>query len=95
MQLTRSTARWIRRMTGVSLPPVPRDAVQVAHDAYGGAYGRVSPLGAEAAAVMERATGMRLDATYSAKAFAIALRVARDESGETLFWSTFDARWLT
>jgi hypothetical protein len=44
---------------------------------------------------MERATGLRLDATYSAKAFAIALRVARVEPGVTLFWSTFDARWLT
>ena len=43
---------------------------------------------------MERASGLRLDATYSAKAFAIALRVARAEEGPTLFWSTFDARWL-
>ena len=90
----RSTARWLRRTTGVELPRVRRGAVRVVHDAYAGAYGRVSPLGTEAAAVMERASGMRLDATYSAKAFAIALRVARAHSGVTLFWSTFDARWL-
>ena len=90
----RSTARWVRRTTGVVLPRIRRDAVRVIHDAYAGAYGRVSPLGTEAAAVMERTTGLRLDATYSAKAFAIALRVARAEAGGTVFWSTFDARWL-
>jgi D-cysteine desulfhydrase len=94
MLLARATAQWIRRTTGLSLPAVTRDAVWVAHDAYGGAYGRVSSLGTEAAAAMERATGLRLDATYSAKAFAIALRVARVEPGVTVFWSTFDARWL-
>jgi D-cysteine desulfhydrase len=94
VRLARSTARWIRRTTGVSLPVVMRDAVQVAHEAYGGAYGRVSPLAADAAAAMERASGLQLDPTYSAKAFAIALRVARIEEGVTVFWSTFDARWL-
>ena len=89
-----ATARWIRRATGVDLPRVRRQAIRVVHDAYAGAYGRVSPLGADAAAVMESASGMRLDATYSAKAFAIALRVARATDGVTVFWSTFDARWL-
>jgi 1-aminocyclopropane-1-carboxylate deaminase/D-cysteine desulfhydrase-like pyridoxal-dependent ACC family enzyme len=94
LHLSRSTARWIRRATGVTLPAVKRSSIRVAHEAYGGAYGRVSPMGAEAAAVMERATGLRLDPTYSAKAFAIALRSARAEAGHTLFWSTFDARWM-
>ena len=89
-----ATARWIRRTTGVDLPRVRRSAVHVVHDAYAGAYGRASPMGTEAAAALERASGMRLDATYSAKAFAIALRVARVTDGVTLFWSTFDARWL-
>lgn len=94
LHLARSTARWVRRATGVALPAVKRSSVRVAHEAYGGAYGRVSPMGAEAAAVMERTTGLRLDPTYSAKAFAIALRSARAEGGDTLFWSTFDARWI-
>lgn len=90
----RATARWVRKRTGVILPRVSSEAVRVVHDAYAGAYGRVSPLGMEAAAVMEHVSGMRLDATYSAKAFAIALRVARVMEGVTVFWSTFDARWL-
>lgn len=89
-----STARWVHKTTGVVLPRVRRDAVHVVHEAYAGAYGRVSPLGTEAARLMEGARGLHLDATYSAKAFAIALRVARAEEGVTLFWSTFDARWL-
>jgi D-cysteine desulfhydrase len=93
LYLARSTVRWVRRTTSVNLPMVSRDAIRVAHEAYGGAYGRVSPLGAEAAAIMERSTGLRLDATYSAKAFAIALRVAQS-NGHTVFWLTFDARWL-
>jgi 1-aminocyclopropane-1-carboxylate deaminase/D-cysteine desulfhydrase-like pyridoxal-dependent ACC family enzyme len=90
----RSTARWVRRTTGVILPRVTPRTVRVVHDAYAGAYGRVSPLGMEAAAAMQRVSGLCLDATYSAKAFAIALRVARVEEGPTVFWSTFDARWL-
>jgi D-cysteine desulfhydrase len=94
LYLARSTARWIRRAVGVSLPAVRRSSIRIAHEAYGGAYGRISPMGAEAAAVMERATGLRLDPTYSAKAFAIALRLARAEAGDTLFWSTFDPRWM-
>ena len=90
----RATARWVRRATGVALPSVKRRAVRVVHDAYGGAYGRATALANDATVAMERASGLRLDATYSAKAFAIALRVARAEEGPTLFWSTFDARWL-
>jgi D-cysteine desulfhydrase len=90
----RSTARWVRRMTGVVLPRVRPGALRVVHEAYGGAYGRATPLATEAATLMERVSGLRLDATYSAKAFAIAIRVARAEPGPTVFWSTFDARWL-
>jgi D-cysteine desulfhydrase len=90
----RATARWVRRKSGVIMPRVGIHAVRVVDDAYAGAYGRVSPLGRDAAAAMERATGMRLDATYSAKAFAIALRLAREAEGATVFWSTFDARWM-
>jgi D-cysteine desulfhydrase len=92
--LARRTARWVARETGVRLPSLSRDAVKVVHDVYGGAYGRVSPTATEAASAMERARGLVLDATYGAKAFDAALRAARAESGVTLFWSTFDARWL-
>ena len=90
----RATARWVRKTTGVILPNVTSDALRIVHDAYAGAYGRVSALGREAAEIMERATGMRLDATYSAKACASALALGAREGGPTLFWMTFDGRGL-
>jgi hypothetical protein len=37
-------------------------------------------------------TGIELDATYSAKAFQVALDLAKH--GPTLFWLTFDSRAL-
>lgn len=92
--LARRTTRWVERETGVRLPPLGRDAVRVVHDVFGGAYGRVSPTATEAAAALERASGLVLDATYGAKAFETALRAARSDPGITLFWCTFDARWL-
>ena len=64
------------------------------HDAYGGAYGRVLPAAVEASALLRRTVGTRLDDTYSAKAFTAALRMARRSQDRTLFWVTFDGRWL-
>jgi hypothetical protein len=54
---------------------------------YGGAYGR--PLDG---APDTTPTGVPLDATYSAKAFVAANEWARKEN--TLFWLTFDSRWM-
>ena len=52
-------------------------------------------LPAEHAAVLVDALrGWRLDATYSAKAFAVALDMAADKGTTTLFWMTFDSRWM-
>lgn len=74
----------------------PRDAaLRLVHGYYGGAYGRVTPAGR---AAVERAlslTGIRLDTTYSAKALAATLDIANAERGTTLFWLTFDGRWLS
>jgi len=64
----------------------------VAQETYGGAYGRETAEGRAAAARLGAAYGIALDATYSAKAFALALVVAERE--QTLFWLTFDSRSL-
>jgi len=69
----------------------------VARGAYGGAYGRLVPSAAEAAERLRDATGILLDQTYTAKAFAVALELAHDRrmrTGPTLFWNTFDPRLL-
>lgn len=88
--LARRTARLIESVTGSAMPrPVN---VEVVHESYGGAYGRPTRAGLAAAAAMQKATGVRLDATYSAKALAAALGAPTRE--RVLFWLTFDARWL-
>ena len=91
-RLARRTAALIERTTGVPIPAVRRDAVRVVHDAYGGAYGRETPRARSAAARLADATGVRLDGTYSAKAFEMALRLASRDP--VLFWLTFDSRLL-
>lgn len=94
LRLARRTAALIARTTGagVEVPTVKRDAVSVLHEAYGGAYGRETVPAQAAAARLAGAAGVRLDATYSAKAFEVALRLAAREP--VLFWLTFDPRLL-
>ena len=94
LRLSRAAAALIARRTGDRVAEVAWERVEVAHDVYGGAYGRPLPAAAEAAVVMARASGVRLDAAYSAKAFAKALALARAGEPRTLFWLTFDSRWM-
>jgi 1-aminocyclopropane-1-carboxylate deaminase/D-cysteine desulfhydrase-like pyridoxal-dependent ACC family enzyme len=86
-RLTVSLAREIHRVTG-NWPGVRDEAdVVVAEGVYGGAYGR--PL---AGAPHATPNGVSLDPTYSAKAFVAANQWARERN--TLFWMTFDSRWM-
>ena len=93
LRLARATARLIERHTGERLPAVADEAVGVVHDAYGGAYGAETPAARGAARRLEAATGLRADASYSAKGFQVALDLAGH--AQTLFWLTFDPRTLT
>lgn len=88
------TSRLIRRVTGERVAAVPRSMVRVVHDVFGGAYGRALPAAADAAELLRDAYGIKLDSTYSAKAFVAALACAREFAGPTLFWLTFDGRCL-
>lgn len=91
VSLVASTARLIERLGG---SPVPRPApwrFVVAHESYGGAYGRETETGRTATGEFRAWSGMELDATYSAKACAVALSL---EGGARLFWLTFDSRIL-
>jgi D-cysteine desulfhydrase len=80
--------RLIERTAQVTLRPSAETELEVAEGVYGGAYGRPLP-GAPA----KTPTGIPLDATYSAKAFVAAIDAARE--ADTLFWLTFDSRWMT
>ncbi|HEX5179540.1 MAG TPA: pyridoxal-phosphate dependent enzyme [Gemmatimonadaceae bacterium] len=88
-------ARLIERVSGNRVPRVPRRGIRVLHDYYGGAYGR--PLGAarEVRERFERLTGVVLDETYGAKAFAAAVDLAQKTNAPTLYWLTFDARCVS
>jgi D-cysteine desulfhydrase len=91
-RLARRTAALIEDACGVSLPRVRDEQLVVVHDAYGGAYGRETSEGRASADRLRGADGAELDATYSAKAFSVALHQAA--RGPTLFWLTFDSRIL-
>lgn len=94
LRLAEQTRQLIARYTGRAPPMVPRDRLIVSHDLYGGAYARPHPTAEHAAVLVDTLRGWRLDATYSAKAFAVALDMAADRGTPTLFWMTFDARWM-
>lgn len=89
-RLARATARLIERFTGEDLGSARAVDVTVADGVYGGAYGRPLP-GADDHARRLAPLALRVDPTYSAKAFVAAVDSARD--AETLFWLTFDSRW--
>ena len=63
-------------------------SLEIADGVYGGAYGRPLPE-----APSRTPDGIPLDPTYSAKAFVSAMESARRMN--TLFWLTFDSRWMT
>ena len=84
--------RYLERLTGERIPRVDRARVDIVHSVYAGAYGRALPGADRDASMLERATGLSLDGTYSAKAFAAAREIAGREPGTTLFWLTFDGR---
>jgi D-cysteine desulfhydrase len=95
VRLARATARLIARYSPGNRIDVDQRRIHVEHRYFGGAYGRPLASAAGSAATLLRRTGVRLDDTYSAKAFAAAVDAAEKLGGITLFWLTFDARCLT
>jgi D-cysteine desulfhydrase len=99
--LIRQTRRLLRRQ-GRGDRVLPAVAVVVDHSAYAGAYGLPSAAGAAAAdhlsqaATASGASPLLLDATYAAKAAAVALSLATSPAGgsdrRVLLWVTFDGR---
>ena len=92
LRLAHRCARFIERTTGAGMPRVRRRGVRVLHRYFGGAYGRPLDAAREVRDAVERATGVILDETYGAKAFAAVLDLARTTDATILYWLTFDAR---
>ncbi len=66
--------------------------VCVVHDFYGPGYGAPTREAVEARDLLARTDGVRLDLTYTAKAFAALLaRVRSGAEGPVLFWDTFNS----
>jgi D-cysteine desulfhydrase len=89
LRLARSVGALIERTTGKRIPRVGPDDVIVEDAFYGGGYGR--PLSNALDETSIASVGIRLDDTYSRKAFAAALA---QRSPRTLLWLTFDGRLL-
>ncbi len=95
LSLVRKTSDLIQRATGERVADVDTRRLRIVQDYYGGAYGRALPQAESAESLLRDAIGIRLDGTYSAKAWAAALRESASTRGPVLFWLTFDARCLT
>jgi D-cysteine desulfhydrase len=93
-RLAQGAARIIEGATNTPVRRPADGAVQVLHEFYGGAYGRETPGGARVARRCIEQTGIALDPTYTAKALTAALMIAERDRGTTLFWLSFDGRWL-
>ena len=92
-RLVSRTARTMERLAGERVPR-PQSSIKIIHDYYGGAYGRATDAGAEVARECLEHTGLAIDPTYGAKALAAAISLGREQGGTTLFWLSFDARWM-
>jgi 1-aminocyclopropane-1-carboxylate deaminase/D-cysteine desulfhydrase-like pyridoxal-dependent ACC family enzyme len=95
LMVARATSRLIQRLTDERLPGVDPSRLRVVHDVYGGAYGRALPGSRAPAKLLHETMGLRLDDTYSAKAWTAVLNERSSEKGPVLFWLTFDPTCLT
>jgi D-cysteine desulfhydrase len=95
VSLARRTSRLVGTVSGERLPPIDPDKFRVIHSEYGGGYGRPVEGAARAAADLHEAIGIRLDDTYTAKAWIGTVKERDRSPGQVLYWFTFDASCLT
>lgn len=95
LSLVRQTRRLIGTLCGERIPPVSPDRLRVLHSAYGGGYGRPVRGAEEERRTLEEKTGIRLDDTYTAKAWIGMIEERRRAAGPLVYWFTFDAKCLT
>jgi 1-aminocyclopropane-1-carboxylate deaminase/D-cysteine desulfhydrase-like pyridoxal-dependent ACC family enzyme len=92
--LVARTARLIERAADAKVPRPDARGLRVVHEFYGGAYGRATKEGDRVASDCLARTGIVIDPTYGAKALAAAVSLAHARGGTTLFWLSFDGRWM-
>ena len=95
LALARRTAALFAERAQAAAPSIDERRFAVEETQYGGAYARETQAGRTSAALVLAREGPALEGTYSAKALAAALALARAAPGERiLYWLTFDGRWL-
>ncbi len=87
--------RCLTRLKGhgaaITIPPLRGRDIAIEHGCYGGTYGLPTAAGQEALALAGEA-GVRLEPTYTAKAFAAVMANLRSmQPGPVLFWNTFSS----
>jgi D-cysteine desulfhydrase len=97
--LARAVATLIRRhQPGVDLPAWPGDNLEIRQGYIGAGYGYPTDEAARALTAFGERAGIRLEATYTAKAAAAFLDEARNAGGPLLFWNTYSSanidRWV-
>jgi D-cysteine desulfhydrase len=90
LALAHRAAALIERLTGDEIPRVARSDVTIEHAFYGGKYGRPLPHIPHEDELLQDSR-LRLDDTYSRKAFAGALH---SRARRAMLWVTFDGRLL-
>ena len=75
-----------------SLKQQPLPSVNINERYYGEGYGHSTAKADRAIERMDSIKGLKLDQTYSAKAFAAFLDYLDDANGATLFWLTYNTR---
>jgi D-cysteine desulfhydrase len=93
-RLIARTARIIERLTSERIPRPAARVLRIEHGFYGGAYGRATDRSDAISRRCLEQVGILVDPTYGAKALAAAVRIANDGRGVTLFWLSFDGRWV-
>jgi D-cysteine desulfhydrase len=95
LALARRTAALFAERAHVAAPAIAGDRFAIEQTQYGGAYARETHAARTSAALVLAREGPALESTYSAKALAAAIAHARSAPAErTLYWLTFDGRWL-
>jgi D-cysteine desulfhydrase len=95
LMVAHAAARLIHRLTGEKPPPIDPSRLRVVHDVYGGAYGRTLESSRSPAKLLHMTMRLRVDDTYTAKAWTAALNENISRDGPLLFWLTFDPTCLT
>ncbi|MFQ5649429.1 MAG: 1-aminocyclopropane-1-carboxylate deaminase/D-cysteine desulfhydrase [bacterium] len=93
-RLVRRTTKLLQQH-GIALSP--KQNYRIEHDYFGKGYGKPLPLAQKHARSMEEQEGIALDATYTSKAFAALVELAkrsRFRQKKILFWHTLNSRPL-